>query len=117
MKSKYVHIHRHKLPHHRRSQRVHGAEEENGKYIKCWNCGFIVDTTRDLGSSDSSGVSVVEADSDSYPYEGSMCSLDYPSMIGDVDLLDGGGTERVTYSPKFSSVSRGCPFCGTTNLP
>jgi hypothetical protein len=118
VKSRYVHVRDHKIPRHRRSRKVAGAEEEYGRYIKCWNCGAILDTKR-LSTGDGSGISVEEADSYSYPTEGVLneCSLDNLSLAGDVDLLDSGGSERVTLTPRFSRAVSGCWFCGCKNLP
>lgn len=38
--------HTKKVPTHRRSRFVPGEFEDRNRYFRCWNCGFIIDSTR-----------------------------------------------------------------------
>ena len=99
---------------------IDGSFEEHRKYVKCWNCGFIVDTTRDLG--------------DPYVDGRYQVPLDYivPETFGGSDIRQITGTARmgmrmvisetepfvipVSYIPMKAQVSKGCPCCGCANL-
>jgi hypothetical protein len=46
---------------HKRRIKVWGVDEDTGRFIRCWRCGFIVDTTRALGNPDYTGVTLIDA--------------------------------------------------------
>ncbi len=46
---------RSRLPREKRSIPVSGDLEDDGRYFKCWNCGFVCDSQRDI-TGDGSGV-------------------------------------------------------------
>lgn len=82
---------------------------DDGKYYRCWNCGFICDVDRDaLG--DAQSVSHITLD----PYD----LLDeYGNSVADTGgtkhtIFEGEGYTTVRYVPVVES---GCPFCGTLN--
>jgi hypothetical protein len=121
-----------KLPLRRESRTIpiKGKGDDEGKYFRCWHCGFICDSSRDeLGDSDST------AGDDHTEYK-SLCGTtdEYERLvnkpielkqlvlggcIGHYQVMgklgfDGSTVVTVTHNLK-SDVSRGCPFCGTTN--
>ncbi len=120
MRSRFRHSIRWRLPRHRRSYRVWGAEGDRGRYLKCWNCGFLIDTHRGLSTSDTSGNSYsqpagndivsVDVTSGSSPILPDTVYWDTPFEIGLI-LRDG----YVIYSIDTSVGA--CPLCGTSNLP
>jgi hypothetical protein len=122
MKSRFIKTRRWKLPRHKKSKRVIGSFEDYGRYLKCWNCGFLIDTKRGLGAGDGSGIQVTD-----FPTPESQVDLaepirlywDSPVAIGLGDKLglDGTPDRSDVYSPRKAEAFAGCPFCGTRNLP
>ncbi len=45
---------------HKRRIKVWGVDQDTGKYIRCWRCGFIVDTTKSLGNPDYTGIVLLD---------------------------------------------------------
>jgi rubrerythrin len=77
-----------KLPRQKRSLPIYGEREDANKYWHCWNCGFVCNIQRDTldtGAHATAGVSV--------------------GTFTDTD----GSTHYVT------TITGGCPFCGTRN--
>jgi hypothetical protein len=118
---RYTRYSKSKLPKRKRTIRVPGSFEERNKYVRCWNCGYIVNTERDLGSSDRDGnysedfpvYGVAVANSGNSP----LLGLDTLNNIG-IILQNGADATADTdyYTPRMPKVSHGCPFCGVTNL-
>ncbi len=105
----------------KRSSQVRGKFEDAGKYIKCWRCGFHIDTTRD---SPGSGSNRFIPDPTSPKLSGDPLLVniyfDNYDMVGSMQELDGGGNIKTDYyEPRKAIVGSGkvCPFCGTNNLP
>ena len=113
---------------------MYGSFEDSNRYIKCWNCGFIIDTNR-LSAGDGSGIVVEDFDfepdryvSDYEKYwhglESDLTGVNYditmdtPCSAGCI-LLNGPDGNVVTsfYTPRTAKAGSGCPFCGTRNLP
>lgn len=122
-----------------RGHKDYGEGRDDGRYWRCWNCGFICDVERDeLGDSESKdGIShvIYEALYSGGPKKGSN-SADYyetDAMIhgdnSDVALLvvasarsghvllenDADGTPKTVRLNWTPSIDSGCPFCGTRN--
>jgi hypothetical protein len=96
VKSRFSRIIRWRLPRHRRSVRLSGAEEDTGRYLKCWNCGFLIDTQLGLSGTDGNG--------NSY------------SQPGTNDTI----SKNVVTSYEAYNIDTAiscCPLCGTANLP
>jgi hypothetical protein len=111
-----------------------GDGKDDGKYFRCWNCGFVCNVERDaLGDSESlSGVSYeiyeqkYSTDGSPAPFIGAAIhgeALDGEALIrkcclytGHV-LLENGpdGTAKGIYRNWSPLVSAGCPFCGSRN--
>ena len=100
---------------------VKGDGQDYGRYYRCWNCGFIIDSERTT-TGEGSGVAILEA---STPAPGASPVYGAASAIA---VLDGGITHYQVALPQqadgtaqpirhtFSATaSAGCPFCGTKN--
>lgn len=95
-----------KLPREKRTIPLSGSLEDDGKYFRCWNCGFTCDKDRDrieTGEHGTGGVVVT-------------AKFEY--------LVDENGTEIVDetddqiiveWSDVGIEIIKGCPFCGSTN--
>jgi hypothetical protein len=152
--SRLTTYHKTTYPHRKRTIRLRGSFEDNGKYIRCWNCHFIVNVDRDLGDPERSGNYETDAYVYAQPlYLGGKPPVDVikiPDVVNEFVLateeLDtiGGvieedtGHQRIVYqitlmekldtigtiidpnatyyTPRLPQVSKGCPFCGCTNL-
>jgi hypothetical protein len=118
----------------------YGDGEDDGKYYRCWHCGFVCDVDRDeLGGPESkdgvsyeiydANLSVDNQDSsnDITPaYYGAdehganddvyaltpMLLLRTGHVIMENDAAGDPKNVRVNYQP---DISTGCPFCGTLN--
>jgi hypothetical protein len=144
-KSRYIRYTKHRLPKPKRGSIMPAAttvgtdrvSDEEGKYMRCRNCGFPVDTTRDnpggTGMGDD-GVQVQDFDYDepnrvfrgSDPLPGNLFNrpalgegdynipvLDTLDMIGTAIQLGLDGTaDSFTYTPRQIIITSGCPFCG-----
>lgn len=105
----------------KRKIKVWGVDEDTGKYIRCWNCGFIVNVDRDLGDPDRNGTvfsDVVMADLPP-PHREGYDDQQYVTAMSDTldmksTLID--PAQDIQYTPRLSTVVRGCPLCGCTNL-
>jgi hypothetical protein len=106
---------------HKRVISIRGSNEDTGVYYRCWNCGFICDSTRDqIGDGD--GVSVRDAPEYHTGYESSQDSLNYTPGIRihgmmAVTLENGpDGDPITTYRHnKYPKIGQGCPLCGCKN--
>lgn len=125
-----------KLPLRKRSRTkpIYGTGDDEGKYYRCWNCGFVCDASRDkLGDGEAGDNHTASSTGDSLYLAGvrpygkrshlyvgleDQCCLGGP--IGHyhtaMRLRAEGSTyvENVVHDLK-SNVTHGCPFCGTTN--
>jgi hypothetical protein len=117
----YTTYHKTRLPKRKRTIRLKGSFEDKGKYIRCWNCGFIVDTDRDLGDPERSGC--YQTDATVYAQTLGMggsnveSTLDGLDMIGVLIQNDNTGSPITSYyTPRLPEVSKGCPLCGCSNL-
>ena len=125
--SRYVKVKTTPLPKKKRVRKLFGSQEDTGKFFKCWNCGFINSTERNVGF-DGNGILVTDyIENSSYdtiqkfnPYitdlQKIMIGLD--SIKGFVMIKNGlDGNPITTYytQRKVESV-KGCAFCGITNI-
>jgi hypothetical protein len=119
MKSRFTRTIKWKLPRHRRSTRIFGAFEDRGRWLKCWNCGFLIDSNLGLGAGEGSGVLVTDAPTPNPSFVGQgeplQCLLDDPFEVGLVPSSTADPAD--VYSLRKTEVFAGCPFCGTRNLP
>jgi len=123
MKSRFIKTTRWKLPKHKKSRVLPGVDEDKGKYIKCWNCGFIINTQRGLNIGDGSGVTITDFPNPDLDlkFMGRVLSIywDTPFIIGYMPKNDkpDGNPDFDIYTPREAEVIGGCPFCGCKNLP
>lgn len=111
------------MPKHRQSQRLPGSFEDSNRWIKCWNCGFVIDKDR-LTKSDQMAFSITD-----YPFENTevRASGDELNIILTQEGIDTVGAmiqngpdgEPITdyYTPRICKPLNGCPFCNVVNLP
>lgn len=91
--------------------------EDEGRYFRCWHCGFICDVKRDAlgGPEDRAGTTTefyleTLPDTDWIGYLRpdplpNICRVAHHSVLMN-------GNPQLTYEPK---VERGCPMCGSLN--
>jgi len=114
------------------------GKKEHGRYVKCWNCGFICDTERDdLGGAQSRAGDGAEFYYAMYPQSSgsdrgvvATLSLFEEGMSGESltlasysmrrghrrgMLLGPDGSEVPIELTYVSKVTGGCSFCGTRN--
>ena len=123
-KGRYTHYSQRHTPQRKRTIHLSGSFEDKNKYIRCCNCGFIVNTERDLSDTETSGN--YETDAIVYsqslvmggesPYS-TIIVMDRLDMAGTMILEDANG-DAITdyYTPRLPQVNKGCAFCGCTNL-
>lgn len=105
----------------RRSTSVKGKFEDAGRYVKCWRCGFHVDTKRVVQSTEESYFmpEIISPVLSGNP-ELVKLYIDKYNMVGNAGELNIDGTLKTDYyMPKKAVVNSGsmCAFCGTSNLP
>ena len=115
------------LPKRSRTLPIKGTGDDEGRYFHCWNCGFVCDSQRDeLGGSDSSAG---DDHTEYYRLAAPDSRIDTTGKDPAKHAVLGGciGHYHVTMrigadsEPKtvmhnhISDISRGCPFCGSTN--
>jgi len=112
-----------RLPRQKRVKYLRGSGDDEGLYVKCWNCGFPVKIDRDLGDADHAGISVTDfADPSSAPASSGdklncMSTLDlFPSIGCAVRSTMAGAAVSTYYTPRVSTAVQGCKFCGCTNV-
>lgn len=120
-RGRYTHYSTHRTPKRARRISIPGSFEDKGKYLRCWNCGFIVDVDRDCGDSERSGNYETDFTIEAGPLKGSgstpYMELDGLNMIGTM-IINGPNGDPITdyYTPRLPQSSRGCKFCGVTNF-
>lgn len=103
--SKYSQFGSKRPPHEKRTIKIQGAKEDDGKWYRCWHCGFINNVDRNAVG-DGEGLSYSVA---TLPNSDSTIGLG-----GTIVLLNQNPvfTERHNISPDAVS---GCSFCGCKN--
>uniref|UniRef100_A0A6M3JL02 Uncharacterized protein n=1 Tax=viral metagenome TaxID=1070528 RepID=A0A6M3JL02_9ZZZZ len=118
---KYTRYSQSTLPKRKRTVRVPGSFEDKNKYLRCWNCGFVVNTERDLGSSDRDGNYqedfAVVGQSVTGSGDSIVLGMDTLDMVG-IILKNGADGDPITeyYTPRVAKVSHGCALCGVTSF-
>lgn len=108
--------HKNRLPRFRKTIPVKGTAEDQGKYFRCWNCGFVCKDGRDALGDGPVGItpSVSDPDpADCRPTPGDPRSvmIDFnPSFC--LMELDAAGAYKEIYVPRAATVTSGCPMCG-----
>jgi len=103
---------------------IKGNGLDSGKYYRCWNCGFIVDSTRDTigGEHSGSGDNHLDFHSPAHGAKDNSSELNGLSVLrGDIGFsmvaLENGsdGTPKSIRHDFKSNITGGCPMCGTFN--
>ena len=129
------------LPKQARTIPVRGKGDDAGKWFKCWNCGFICNIDRDDSSGGYAGdnhtefIRTAPAEGvddrmlvfDSPPFyhtlmEASLCSTTIETdeiglvPLDEYTMIEEECSDSLTIRHEFESdITKGCPFCGTTN--
>lgn len=89
-----------------------GAEE--GRYFKCWNCGFICDIQKNALDTGRAGNSHTPATLTPGREVGDLASVRFrvgrPIVLRALNSI---GEHKPIYVQRSVTVSSGCPFCGT----
>ena len=89
-----------------------GKGDDEGRYYRCWNCGFVCDKERDTlgGPHDSAGLAhSVDPETDTnYRFVA-------PQAVFTGRQVDFNGDPVVVPRTYHATVTAGCPFCGTKN--
>lgn len=121
----YTRPHKRKLAKRSRTLPVFGKGDDEGKYFRCWNCGFICNKNRDeLGDAESSagdehtdyhGIANEDPYSNIARSASRICCLGSPGHYFVALEVGADGNPKTIIHDFTSTISRGCPFCGTTN--
>jgi hypothetical protein len=107
-----------------KGNKVRANGEDDGKYYRCWNCGFICDVTRDSIGGSQSGSGDNHEDfygpalgvKDATDKFNSLITLRGASRLSHVLLENGSDGDPKEIRHDFTSVvTGGCPLCGTYN--
>ena len=121
--SRYGKYKQKKTPEHRRSRFLPASFEDRNKYFRCWNCNFIVNYDR-VSSNVTNGNEYLDTlrisqssilSGDPMLTTASMDSIFNQIGVAMVSASD--GSDAPVYSVSSVDTPRGCPNCGTTNLP
>lgn len=103
---------------------IRGNGEDSGKYYRCWNCGFTVDSTRDSigGEHSGSGDNHLDFHEPAFGAKDTSDDLNSLSVLGGdighfevaLENVGDGTTEKIRHDFK-SDMTGGCPMCGTYN--
>lgn len=98
-----------------KGDRVRGNGLDDGKYVRCANCGYICDLDRDSLAQTANSVGATDFVPNTYP------TGNTPSVLGGVgkvfvshELTADGSIVKQRYS-QVPVIQGGCPFCGTQN--
>jgi hypothetical protein len=80
---------------------------------KCWNCGFICNEDRDDHSGLTAGDNHTTIPQPAYG-DSQMLVLDVPYFYHVIMEQDING-DKVIMHDHLTNITKGCPFCGTTN--
>jgi hypothetical protein len=129
MDSRYIRIVKTPIEKRKKVVKIHGAFEDNGKYFYCWNCHSINSVDRNVGFT-GLGADPIDFDDPYVPSQGhlhlpgkdqaNVITLDEISPSGNTGTLSPLGPDgnpiQDYYTPRSSNVSKGCWFCGATNI-
>ncbi len=109
------------LPKRARSIPLREKGKDAGKWFKCWNCGFPCNTDRDDSSGSTAGDNHVDFHSPSLGFvengqEDRMLAISDPPFFHTIMENDATGSAKTIVHEHLTNVTKGCPFCGTTNF-
>jgi hypothetical protein len=106
-----------------KGNKVRAGGEDDGKYYRCWNCGFICDSARDTigGSQSGSGDKHSDFHSPALGVSDAVDSVNSLMVLGGTGNLhvlletgSDGNPKEIRHDFK-AVVTGGCPLCGTYN--
>lgn len=100
---------RRKLRKDSRTLPVKGYGDDEGKYFRCWNCGFVCDNDRDA-LSDRSTITYEQFGANTYS---GHITIRSGHVLIQLDQAGDAQPVKLAYSPK--AESGGCPLCHTKN--
>jgi len=98
-----------RLPKEKKFKLSPGAGDDDGKWYRCWNCGFTNNTQRTAVGS-GSGIALTLENGPNVPRHG--VATDSVGLSGSIVLQKNGFFEKHQVSPIAGS---GCPLCGSLN--
>ena len=108
--SRYNETRSNRVPHQKRTIKLAGSGDDDGKWYRCWYCGFINNIDRNVtGSGEGLSYSVGVIDND---IKGNATKSFMIGNSGTSVILKDGFSER--HNIGAYSVS-GCSFCGCKN--
>lgn len=95
-----------------RTKKVHGTNDDAGKWYRCWNCDFLCNEDRDDlgGAADKDGV--VHTVQASTPYRVGIYTATLRSNTNTFAVVNPSQQAQNIHTPLSNS---GCPFCGCRN--
>ena len=105
-----------RVPKEKRTIPVPAQGDEEGRYYKCWNCGFICDKQKNALDDGPAGNASRHATLASGRIIGDSRSVRFrvgtPIILRQLDSL---GNKKPIYIERRVIVGSGCPGCGTRN--
>jgi hypothetical protein len=114
--SRYIKYDRRQLPCRKKAIPRNWADTQDGKFYRCWNCGFTCNTDRDkLGSGDGYVTTDAILATDLVLFSGNLKANTLSvSMTTDLSLVevDSNGDAKIFKRNFCTTITAGCPFCG-----
>ena len=101
------------LPKEARTIPIKAGGEENGKWFRCWNCGFNCFTDRDDHTGLTAGDNHTDNPEPAYG-DDQRIVLGSPNNYHVIMEQDDSGDVTIVHD-HLTNVTKGCPLCGTTN--
>ena len=115
--TRFIHYDRRRLPRRKHTIPRDWTETQDGKFFRCWNCGFTcnIDVNK-LGDGVGYRVydDILTVDLDLFSGNTMACTLSI-STNNDISLIeaDSTGGPKIFHREFKTTVTSGCPFCGT----
>lgn len=129
--SRFIRTVRTPIEKRKRVRKIYGAFEDNNKWFYCWNCGAINNVDRNA-CADGYGATGIDfpttqnSESQFRPQEqyvdlgretSQTLNIEFPSDIGtSIKLGPDGQPIETYYTERTVVISKGCWFCGVTNI-
>jgi hypothetical protein len=113
-RSKYNQISIKKLRHEKRTISMPGSQEYDGKFFRCWHCGFVGnDIDRNaVGDGDGTTYSITTLTNDPYGQGNTATKI---ASSGKTVLMPSSGLSFTERHDISATASSGCAFCGCRN--
>ena len=97
-----------KLPKEKRTIPLSGSLDDDSKYFRCWNCNFTCNKERDIVEHGDHGTGGVVPTF--FAVDENLVDKD------DTNIITIGGETIIVYGKHYyPNITKGCPFCGSTN--